>query len=300
MRTRFAARVLYHAGCPDGFASAWVFNRMFGTPGDQMEEMKFIPVAYGKPPPYAELHGDSSPIYIVDFSYPKIAIQELRVMAPVTVIDHHKTAEAELGGLDGALDSGHGQVVFDMTKSSCVLCWEYLTKAPVPRMLEYIQDRDLWKFELPFSKEINAYIGAEPFYFDNWDKMFRDMESDSSFQVVKEDGTAMLRVMDAHWEKSVKMIRYFPFMGRDNVPFVNCALAGTSEVLHLAIKKTDTHLAVAYCDRADGKRQWGIRGDGTVDVSEIAKANGGGGHHNSAGWTTNAPNIMDVFCHGGG
>ena len=40
-----------------------------------------------------------------------------------------------------------------------------------------------------------------------------------------------------------------------------------------------------YFDRADGKRQWSLRStDEGVDVSEIAKVHGGGGHKNAAGY----------------
>jgi oligoribonuclease NrnB/cAMP/cGMP phosphodiesterase (DHH superfamily) len=40
-----------------------------------------------------------------------------------------------------------------------------------------------------------------------------------------------------------------------------------------------------YFDRFDGKRQWSLRSapDG-VDVSEVAKQFGGGGHRHAAGW----------------
>ena len=36
-------------------------------------------------------------------------------------------------------------------------------------------------------------------------------------------------------------------------------------------------------ERGDGITQFSLRGDGSVDVSAIAKSFGGGGHHNSAG-----------------
>jgi DHH family putative phosphoesterase len=49
----------------------------------------------------------------------------------------------------------------------------------------------------------------------------------------------------------------------------------------------DRPFGACYFDRADGKRQWSLRSrDGGVDVSEIAKSHGGGGHPCSAGFTT--------------
>jgi nanoRNase/pAp phosphatase (c-di-AMP/oligoRNAs hydrolase) len=47
----------------------------------------------------------------------------------------------------------------------------------------------------------------------------------------------------------------------------------------------DSPFGACYFDRHDGKRQWSLRSrDGGVDVSEIAKAHGGGGHKNAAGF----------------
>ncbi len=43
----------------------------------------------------------------------------------------------------------------------------------------------------------------------------------------------------------------------------------------------------AYFTRSDGKTQWSLRSrDGGVDVSEVAKKRGGGGHRNAAGFET--------------
>jgi len=47
----------------------------------------------------------------------------------------------------------------------------------------------------------------------------------------------------------------------------------------------DRPFGTYYIDRHDGKRQWSLRSrDGGVDVSEIAKAHGGGGHKQAAGF----------------
>ena len=58
-------------------------------------------------------------VFIVDFSYPRTILEEMEESAEsLVVIDHHKTAEEDLRGLD--------YCHFDMTHSGAYLAWEYL------------------------------------------------------------------------------------------------------------------------------------------------------------------------------
>jgi len=59
----------------------------------------------------------------------------------------------------------------------------------------------------------------------------------------------------------------------------------------------DAPFSVSYCDRADGKRSYSLRSRNGFDVSVVAKAFGGGGHHKegkggAAGFTLAAPDII--------
>lgn len=279
-------KVLYHDNCADGFAAAWVAHKAHPT-------ADFKAVSYGQRVPWEWLQKDGYPsVLIVDFSYSRAEILELREVADVAVIDHHKTAEKELSGLEGCIFC-----IFDMTKSGCVLTWEYFHEdKPVPKLLQYIQDRDLWKFELPDSKEINAYIGIEEHTFEAFHKLAEELESDGTRAGAALLGRTILRSQKIRYELAADQAILRDFAGH-RVPVVNCSLDDTSGVLHLLIsdERFGTHFAVSYCDRADGKRQWGLRGHGEIDVAEIAKRYGGGGHHNSAGFVTDARNPLFEF-----
>ena len=138
--------VLYHAECADGFGAAWAIWNQFPA-------ARFIPVKHGNPPP-AGLQDQR--VVIVDFSY---ARETLETMAAQTqallVLDHHITAENALVGLPYAY--------FDMKKSGAVLAWEWAHDQPIPWLLNYIQDKDLWAWALPSSREINAAVASYPF-----------------------------------------------------------------------------------------------------------------------------------------
>jgi hypothetical protein len=53
-----------------------------------------------------------------------------------------------------------GELNFDISKCGAVLTWEYFfPDEPVPAFLLYVQDRDLWQWLQPKSKEINEAFG---------------------------------------------------------------------------------------------------------------------------------------------
>jgi uncharacterized protein len=133
--------VLYHAECADGFGAAWAIWRQF-------PQARFMPVKHGNPPPDG-LEGQR--VVIVDFSYSRETLESMvRQTNELLVLDHHITAEKALAGLPYAY--------FDLKKSGAVLAWEWAHDRPVPWILEYIQDKDLWTWALPLSREINAAI----------------------------------------------------------------------------------------------------------------------------------------------
>ena len=141
--------VIYHASCADGFCAAWLHWRYRDA------DALFFPAQYGQHPP--TMAAVSRRIYIYDFSYPREHLLEMekRSGGRLLVFDHHKTAAKELEGLDFC--------TFDMEKSGARLAWEFLrtradTDEDIPWLVNYTEDRDLWLWELPFSREVNAAL----------------------------------------------------------------------------------------------------------------------------------------------
>ena len=84
------------------------------------------------------------------------------------LFDHHQTALQNLAGLPGC--------VLDMERSGAMITWQTLTQeqagaspeqADAPDFIRYVQDRDLWCWQLPDSGIINAYIASMPYQFTN-------------------------------------------------------------------------------------------------------------------------------------
>lgn len=150
--------IIYHGGCPDGFCSAWVAAKWRRACGSGYE---LHAATYGEdPPPVAGRH-----VLIVDFSYPRDTLLEMdRQAASLHVFDHHATAQQDLGGLSFA--------VFDMDESGASLTWRKLfPEVDVPPVVAYVRDRDLWRWELPESKEVSAYVMSTPHTIEAWDEL---------------------------------------------------------------------------------------------------------------------------------
>lgn len=295
MEKKLTPIVIYHANCWDGFCAAWLFSKAY-------PDAEFVPAQYGQDPPEVANDRDR-PLFIVDFSYPRDVMFRLAGMRHerMVVLDHHKTAWEALRELDIELDfhncGGALTTVFDMSKSGGRLAWEFLygnrllpddwlstsksgySLGVAPWLVDYTEDRDLWRWALPFSREVNAFIRSFSLEFNQWD-VFHTAHpmKEPSITIA---GAAILRrerqIIDDHLRhaRDIEMDGY-------TVPCVNATVLFSDIAGELA---KDKPFGVCYFDRADGKRQYSLRSrDGGVDVSEIAKAHGGGGHRNAAGF----------------
>ena len=284
--------VLYHANCNDGFCAAWVAHRKFGDDAD------YIPVQYGQEPP-PEAFDKDRPLYILDFSYSGDVTFKLAALRhqEMVVLDHHKTAQAALEGLELQLASNNCgdalTVRFDMGKSGGRLTWDYFfgddyakkyqnADSLRPWLVDYTEDRDLWRKKLPKSEEISAFIRSWPFDFDRWtewDGLPVGMEP--GWTDFAEQGSTILRYQKQVIDSAVSHAVETEIAGH-RVLAVNTTVCFSEVAGELAKGKP---FGAAFFIRGDGKKQWSLRSaeDG-LDVSEIAKQFGGGGHKHAAGF----------------
>jgi uncharacterized protein len=248
--------ILYHADCSDGFGAAWAIWKRFPA-------ARFFPVKHGTPPP-GDVQGER--VVIVDFSYSKPVLDTLAAQTKdLLVLDHHITAEKALNGLPYAY--------FDQKKSGAVLAWEWAHGTEAPWLLQYIQDKDLWNWALPASREINAALASYPFDFTVWDQF--------SQATLEQEGRAILRYEQELVGKLAAQAVMVEFQGTI-VPAVQSAVL-TSQI---GERLSPHHpFCIIWHDR-DGRRFFSMRSreDGT-DVGAIAASFGGGGHTHAAGFS---------------
>jgi len=185
------------------------------------------------------------------------------------------------------------RALFDMKRSGAGITWDYFMKEALrPNMIDFIEDRDIWKFELPNTKEINEWIFSFPYDFKVWDKLVSQLESHEGEGQAILDGIAITRKKDKDIKELIGagVVRWF--IGGVNVPVINIPYIYASEALHLladgyteeGIYVVPPPFAASYWE--DGKvRHFSLRSSAKgVDVSLIAKKYGGGGHRNAGGF----------------
>lgn len=269
--------VIYHGNCYDGITAAYVCWLMF------KDEAEYIPFNYSDPAPQVEGYD----VVIVDFSFKRDVILKMREQAnTLLILDHHKTAQKELEGLEYA--------IFDMERSGAGLAWDYyfgdqpiaFTSQNRPILVDYIEDRDLWKFKRTNSKEINALFQSYDIDLKTWIGEVSKLD-DRPFDQLVSEGTAILRKQDS-LVKAICANAKLAFVGKENfkyqLPYVQTSVL-MSEVCDQMIKNFPDFPGSFYSfERKDGKIQYGLRSRGDFDVSVIAKQYGGGGHKNAAGF----------------
>lgn len=259
---------IYHANCVDGFGAAWVVRRRFGA-----GNVDFCPSTYQMDPP--DVAGRD--LILVDFSFKRPVLERIVTEASsVLVLDHHATAQADLYDLPGAT------TIFDMSYSGAVLAWmHFFPDQPVPALLAYIQDRDLWRFALPRSRDVAAGLFSHPYDFEMWDVL---LEGGSAMvSTLADDGHAIERKHRKDVAELVKALARPMVVGGQQVLGANVPYTYSSDAGH-ALIECGSLFGVCYYDSPNG-RSFSLRStDQGPDVAEIARQYGGGGHRNAAGF----------------
>jgi oligoribonuclease NrnB/cAMP/cGMP phosphodiesterase (DHH superfamily) len=257
---------IYHGNCTDGFGAAWAVYSALG------EHVEFYPGIYNKPPPDVS----NKEVFLVDFSYDRPTILEMAKQAKsIVIIDHHKTAIERLIDLPENVYR-----FFDINHSGCVLTWNYFHEEPLPRVLSHIEDRDLWKFELPNTKEVISAIASYPMDFKIWDTLINEI----TIEELITEGISIERykisMKNNILSRGIKTIK---FLGEE-VPIVNCPSYMGSELGEILAKGYP--YSIYYYDIPEGRVVGlrSIKGIG-MDVAKIAEQFKGGGHANASGFT---------------
>ncbi len=255
--------VIYHADCNDGFGAAWSAWKLLGNKAEY----------------HAAKHGDLPPdvsgknVAILDFSYKNNIIKDMISQAnSLIVIDHHKSAMIELHDI--------ANTHFDMSRSGAMLAWNFFhpTKEP-PKLIEYIQDRDLWSWKLPYSREFSAAFDMVPFDFE----VFSEFEDDSTFDDACKRGSYILAYSKTVIKRICDKAVLRTWRGK-SVYIVNSP-HWMSEIGNKLSPDCD-FVVIWYFDHDRHEYRVSLRSfHDEVDVSEIAKEWGGGGHKQAAGFS---------------
>lgn len=222
-------------------------------------------------------------VLIGDFSFPKDVLTALSYKVNnMVVFDHHKTAKDDLDGLEFCK--------FDMSKSGAMLVWEFLNgDKEIPSLIKYIEDRDIWKWELFRSKEVSAYltllskkIGKNP--EEDLKPWINLLEDENMMQETIYLGRHILDYQNQVIDSKVNGAKHQQPVMIDGV-LVSC-VNSTHLISEIGNKLAELNPYSAQYFFTETDIVFSLRSIGTIyDVSEICKRFGGGGHVNAAGFS---------------
>jgi oligoribonuclease NrnB/cAMP/cGMP phosphodiesterase (DHH superfamily) len=279
--------ILFHAKkvnpfrpCMDGLFAAYA-AKLWAE--EREHDFELVPAVYGEPPKLSLKEGDM--IYLLDLTYPGPVLMEWSETTQVIVLDHHKGAMNDLQGLSTAI-----LTEFDMNRSGAVIAWEHFHDTPIPELFKYVQDRDLWRKELPSCDLVSLGL-SEYLYELTLEECMIEIESllrlGNPIKALRTIGeyvqgevdAAIVHACTTYQEKSVLGYTVPFFVCRTQREFQAYSDIGNA----LATLRPDLPFAVVQT--GDG---WALRSNG-FDVSLAAKILGGGGHQCASGTKAELP-----------
>lgn len=215
-------------------------------------------------------------IIITDLSPSLEVAKFLAESVDVLFIDHHITSEH----LVEYFDSFH-----DTTKSGTLLTFEWLLEnnfecGSYRNFAEVVNDYDMWHLRLDDSLKLNmlfSLFGIERFVerflknpyvkFDSGEALILDIEEEAK---------------NKYLSNGLKNINLFTDK-QGRIFAVIFAEKYNSELGHYIVNNSEASYVVIINAQ---KKKISLRSKAEIDVSEIAVQNGGGGHKNAAGFST--------------
>ena len=163
--------IVYHDHCHDGVTAAWAASRRF-------PDASFYAASYATPVDVARFGGKH--VLVVDFCWPRQITQELlsgaHPVKSLTVLDHHVTSFHDvLRPVSKWLEEAPANVVdrlyftYDVNRSGAGITWDVLfagrragVKTNRHPVIDLVEDRDLWRFTHTDTRAFHAYADTLP------------------------------------------------------------------------------------------------------------------------------------------
>ena len=292
--------IIYHSPCSDGTASAWVVKHF-------NQYAQLIPCVAGLNPQINIEEFRNKNIIFTDLCPNNSYLISLKSIASnITILDHHITAYKSMD--TSILDSHNINYYFDNNQSGCMITWKYFSQEPLPWFLDYIGDRDLWEWKLISSKEINTTLFEDDhinfkgltklFEYDDFSliKSLDSFQSSSLYKSFVERGILILNFKEKQIKMCMKSAIHCKYQSKSNIIYNIWLYTSSPDILSevgnsLMSKKMkdESKPDFTVCWRYNvptHEYYISMRSTSTnVDVSEIAKEFGGGGHRNASGFT---------------
>jgi oligoribonuclease NrnB/cAMP/cGMP phosphodiesterase (DHH superfamily) len=284
--------IFYHNDLDGECAAYWVWKFLH----NDIHEIHFIEMDYGKRFPLNIVSKDE-PIWILDYSISTSEMEQLlSITNNVVWIDHHKTAIAKYDNFTSKINGLRYDGI-----AGCDLTYMYLSNMyksgkqldvnfdptwldNVPMFTRYIGDRDVWKFV--FGNDTNYFTLGLMCYntsFDTefpkiWEDLFEDQNNKLITWSLINAGKSIQKFNERRAAIHLKSYGHILTFEDHTCFALNKGGGSTGDFKNAP--GYDIYVSYVW----DGSK-WRISlRSSKVDVSEIAKKYGGGGHKGAAGF----------------
>lgn len=284
--------VFFHYPCVDGFTAAWCAWR-------KHPDWEYIGVSHADMETLVEsldaFEGRwmGEDIYFLDICPKRDVLEKLAELIAssgkrIIILDHHKSA------IEGLYEFAHPNVsmIMDTDHSGAGLAWSFFwAELDTPQLVSFVQDRDLWRFQIEGTAEVNLVLFSHHYDFSLWEKIYLEMEDDEQLAEIIRQGIALQRKHIKDIEEMIANGVDWQVIGGWEVPTLNAPYFYASEAGNLLCM--DRPFAATWYERG-GARYYSLRSQEGVglDVSQIARMYGGGGHKHAAGFTLKLPTVL--------
>jgi len=270
-------KVFYHSSDLDGHCSGAIVKHRY-------PECEMWPIDYGAAFPMDKIEPGET-IYMVDFTLqPFEQMIELSARCKLIWIDHHKSALGE-ASKRWFVERGIRRIGI----GACFLTWEYLyPHLYPPKAVRLLAEYDVWDHSNPdtlpfqYGMRMRETDPATEEGMKLWEKLFESRET-VLFDEILNEGKTILKYqkqMDTRYcaryaypvtlegYKAVALNRGIA----NSMTFENAPGANEADIFITYVFNGDNWIVSLYANKPD------------IDVSEIAKKYGGGGHKEAAGF----------------
>lgn len=268
--------------CDDGFGAAYAIWSHVA------HQVQYYPVTYDALPDFEQFNDKN--VLFVDCSYKRPVMEQLeKKCARLMVLEHHPSALKELG------DKPYFH--YTETHSGCVFTWKtFFPAEPVPMLLSYIEENDIWQFKTQGVQQILAKLRSLPQQFEIWQAFEVALADPKIWQQYYEQGVAILESRKRFTQQLLKTAHWIE-LGGYRIRAVNCPMAFVAPVANALVHYN--HFGCAYFINHAGRVLFNLRSrDDKLDVGALAQQLGGGGHRNAAGFDKEIGYLMHAIRQG--
>ena len=269
MDIKKVTKVIYHKACNDGLTSAAIAY-------NYVPEAEYIPGQYGDTLP--DFTGET--ILIVDFSISKKSLLKLMINNTIYFVDHHLPSYE----LKDCFSAPH---FYHVDKAYCgaLNLWRLIngTSSDVPKIVQYVNDRDLWENKLPLHKEVFHGLSMESKTVPHWNSLLTLNTDEIRHEIITVGNTLKKKITNQIQYLSTRSY-IKEFIIDDNhykVIYVNSPFH-QSDLGNYLVTNNDVDFAAVFSFNGEDT-VFSLRGKDKVDLSKIASLYGGGGHFNASG-----------------